>query len=112
MLCPNCGNDNRAGRRFCSQCGTGLAVACPNCGAGNEAEDLFCGNCGSALGPSATPPEADSSRLAPEAERRLVSVLFADLVGFTALSEDRDAEEVRELLSRYFDLCRRLIARY
>jgi class 3 adenylate cyclase/predicted ATPase len=73
---------------------------------------LFCGNCGSALGPSATPQEADSSRLAPEAERRLVSVLFADLVGFTALSEDRDAEEVRELLSRYFDLCRRLIARY
>ncbi|HET6770527.1 MAG TPA: adenylate/guanylate cyclase domain-containing protein, partial [Actinomycetota bacterium] len=39
-------------------------------------------------------------------------MLFADLVGFTALSEDRDAEEVRELLSRYFDLCRRLIARY
>src|SRR5918992_1103850 len=114
MLCTNCGNDNRPGRRFCSQCGNALAVACPNCGAGNEAEDLFCGNCGSALGPSdsATPHEADFSRLAPEAERRLVSVLFADLVGFTALSEDRDAEEVRELLSRYFDLCRRLIARY
>ena len=114
MLCPNCGNDNRAGRRFCSQCGTALAVVCPNCGAGNEAEDLFCGDCGSALGPSgsATPQEADFSRLTPESERRLVSVLFADLVGFTALSEDRDAEEVRELLSRYFDLCRRLIARY
>ena len=40
---------------------------------------------------------------APAAERRLVSVLFADLVGFTPLSESRDAEEVRELLSRYFD---------
>ena len=46
------------------------------------------------------------------AERRLVSVLFADLVGFTTLSESRDAEEVRELLSRYFDTCRTLIARY
>ncbi|HEY0414923.1 MAG TPA: adenylate/guanylate cyclase domain-containing protein [Gaiellaceae bacterium] len=46
------------------------------------------------------------------AERRLVSVLFADLVGFTALSESRDAEEVRELLSRYFDTCRRLVERY
>ena len=46
------------------------------------------------------------------AERRLVSVLFADLVGFTTLSESRDAEEVRELLSRYFDTCRRLIALY
>ncbi|MGZ4241778.1 MAG: ATP-binding protein [Actinomycetota bacterium] len=46
------------------------------------------------------------------AERRLVSVLFADLVGFTSFSEGRDAEEVRELLSRYFDTCRRLIDRY
>ena len=49
---------------------------------------------------------------APSAERRLVSVLFADLVGFTSLSESRDAEEVRELLSRYFDTCRRLIGLY
>jgi len=46
------------------------------------------------------------------AERRLVSVLFADLVGFTTLSESRDAEEVRELLSRYFDSCKRLILLY
>jgi class 3 adenylate cyclase len=46
------------------------------------------------------------------AERRLVSVLFADLVGFTALSEVRDPEEVRELLSRYFETCRRLIGLY
>jgi predicted ATPase/class 3 adenylate cyclase len=48
----------------------------------------------------------------PTAERRLVSVLFADLVGFTTLSEARDSEEVRELLSRYFETCRTLIARY
>jgi class 3 adenylate cyclase/tetratricopeptide (TPR) repeat protein len=46
------------------------------------------------------------------AERRLVSVLFADLVGFTTLSEYRDPEEVRELLSQYFDRCRSLIERY
>ena len=49
---------------------------------------------------------------APAAERRLVSVLFADLVGFTTLSESRDPEDVRELLSRYFDTCRRLIELY
>jgi class 3 adenylate cyclase/tetratricopeptide (TPR) repeat protein len=42
----------------------------------------------------------------------LVSVLFADLVGFTPLSESRDPEEVRELLSRYFDSCRRLVELY
>jgi class 3 adenylate cyclase len=45
-------------------------------------------------------------------ERRLVSVLFADLVGFTSLSESRDPEEVRELLSRYFDRSRRLVELY
>jgi predicted ATPase/class 3 adenylate cyclase len=39
-------------------------------------------------------------------------VLFADLVGFTAASEARDAEATRELLSRYFDTCRRLITLY
>jgi class 3 adenylate cyclase len=52
------------------------------------------------------PPQA-----APTAERRLVSVLF-DLAGFTTLSESRDAEDVRELLSRYFDTSRRLIELY
>ena len=46
------------------------------------------------------------------AERRLVSVLFADLVGFTTISEGRDPEEVRELLSRYFDSAREQIERY
>jgi class 3 adenylate cyclase/tetratricopeptide (TPR) repeat protein len=45
-------------------------------------------------------------------ERRLVSVLFADLVGFTPLSEERDAEDVREMLSRYFELAAGVIARY
>jgi class 3 adenylate cyclase len=53
-----------------------------------------------------------SSPTAPVAERRLVTALFADLVGFTTLSESRDAEEVRELLSAYFDTCRTLISRY
>src|SRR5207247_6511296 len=51
-------------------------------------------------------------RESPTAERRLVSVLFVDLVGFTTLSETRDAEEVRELLTRYFDTSRTLITRY
>ncbi|MDP8931415.1 MAG: AAA family ATPase, partial [Actinomycetota bacterium] len=48
----------------------------------------------------------------PVAERRLVSVLFVDLVGFTSLSESRDPEDVRDLLSRYFESGRRLIELY
>src|SRR5207248_727356 len=109
MRCSSCGTENREGRKFCAECGSPLAAACPACGAANEPGERFCGECGGALTAGATPPVA---RHAPAAERRLVSVLFADLVGFTRLSDTRDAEEVRELLSRYFDICRRIIAVY
>ncbi len=60
---------------------------------------------GGANAASATPSSAT-------AERRLVSVLFADLVGFTSLSERRDAEEVRDFLTKYFDASRAVVGRY
>jgi class 3 adenylate cyclase/tetratricopeptide (TPR) repeat protein len=75
----------------------------------------FCGECGTALvetTSAASPASTPAGEVAPAAERRLVSVLFVDLVGFTALSESRDSEEVREFLSHYFDTCRRLIELY
>jgi class 3 adenylate cyclase/tetratricopeptide (TPR) repeat protein len=74
----------------------------------------FCNECGTSLDAAAMPPSPPPAAVFPErtSERRLVSVLFADLVGFTAASEARDAEETRELLSRYFDTCRRLISLY
>ncbi|MFL5710531.1 MAG: adenylate/guanylate cyclase domain-containing protein, partial [Chloroflexota bacterium] len=56
-----------------------------------------------------TPPRAAAE---PVAERRHVTVLFADLVGFTPFAEERDAEEVREVLTRYFDLARGIIDAY
>ena len=105
MNCSACGTENRAGRKFCSNCGAPLALACPACGAANDPDDRFCGECGAALEGEPRPAPA-------EAERRLVSVLFGDLVGFTPLSEDQDPEAVRELLSRYFDTARRVIERY
>src|SRR3954454_675514 len=106
--CSACGAENRPGRRFCSQCGATLDVRCASCGAENDPGDRFCGACGAALdGPAAVP-----SAPATTAQRRLVSVLFADLVGFTTLSEHRDPEEIRELLSRYFERCRTLIERH
>jgi class 3 adenylate cyclase/tetratricopeptide (TPR) repeat protein len=116
VVCSNCGTENRPGRRFCSACGTSLAIPCPSCGAANEPGDRFCGQCGSALKADAVPAPASQTAMAtrtgPESERRHVSVLFADLVGFTSLSESRDPEEVRDLLTRYFDECRRLVDRY
>jgi len=48
----------------------------------------------------------------PVAERRVCSVLFCDVVGFTPLSEARDPEAVRELLSRYFSVARTVVDRY
>ncbi len=55
---------------------------------------------------------AAAAAVGPVASRRVTSVLFGDLVGFTTLSETRDQEDVRELLSSYFDECRQIIARY
>ena len=115
-VCASCGRENREGRKFCVDCGQSLAVelTCAACGAPYEPGERFCGECGTAL--ATTPEPAAAVVAAPVepavAERRLVSVLFADLVGFTSLSESRDPEEVRELLSRYFDTCRRLIGLY
>src|SRR5205823_7628199 len=79
----------------------------------------FCGECGSSLASgevAETPTAAGDGRQlpgsGPVAERRLVSVLFVDLVGFTAASEQRDAEDTRELLSRYFELAREIVDRH
>jgi len=111
VTCPSCATENQTTAKFCVECGTALALICPSCGAPHSPGQRFCAECGTGLAaaPPAAPPLA---REAPAAERRLVTVLFADLVGFTAASEQRDAEETRELLSRYFDTCRRLIGLY
>jgi class 3 adenylate cyclase/tetratricopeptide (TPR) repeat protein len=115
MLCPNCKTDNDPGRKFCGECGSSLALLCANCGAPNPPTVKFCGECGASVQQAAhitAPPQPVADHHPPASERRLVSVLFADLVGFTTLSESRDAEEVRELLSHYFDTARELISRY
>jgi class 3 adenylate cyclase/tetratricopeptide (TPR) repeat protein len=109
MICANCGTENESGRKFCKECGTSLAVACTNCGSSNTPDAKFCGNCGTRLGDAAIGAAAQP---VPPAERRLVTVLFADLVGFTTLSEGRDPEDTRELLSRYFELARDVITRH
>ena len=111
LECGACGASNLAGRKFCGECGAALELACPSCGAPNPPTVRFCGECGTALAasPSARTSEEPAARVA---ERRLVSVLFADLVGFTTASEDRDPEETRELLSSYFEIAKTLVERY
>jgi class 3 adenylate cyclase/predicted ATPase len=75
---------------------------CPSCGEPVTPGKRFCHACGFALTPVAE----------PLAERRVCSVLFCDVVGFTQLSESRDPEAVRELLTQYFGLARTVIGRY
>jgi class 3 adenylate cyclase len=123
IVCATCGTDNRAGRRFCRSCGAELGAVCPACGAANEAGDRFCGTCGSALAtaaagraaarpPAAGPVATPGAPAGPTLERRLVTVLFADLVGSTAMAEGQDVEAVRDLLGRYYELCREIVDRY
>jgi class 3 adenylate cyclase/predicted ATPase len=89
-------------RRFCSQCGKALERSTE----GSEHPP-------SPRRPASFPTATAGSGLAPPtAERRRCSVLFVDLVGFTALSASRDPEDVREILSSYFDLARTVIRRH
>jgi class 3 adenylate cyclase/tetratricopeptide (TPR) repeat protein len=119
--------------KFCGECGARLASGCPGCGFQNPPGMKFCGECGTPLGTAAASvgagaghPEAQVSAGgggisrsigepfagAPITERRLVSVLFADLVGFTTRSDGTDPEQVREFLDRYFEQCREVVERY
>jgi len=87
-----------------------MVLGCPACGAGNEPGDVFCGECGVALAGVVVASSAEA--VPPVSERRVCSVLFCDLVGFTPLSEVRDPEEVRELLSAYFETATTVIRRF
>ena len=125
MNCASCGSSNEPGRKFCGECATRLAITCPNCGSANTPGVKFCGECGTTLAAAANqggPAAATASPVGgaaappalagPVAERRLVSVLFVDLVGFTTFAEGRDSEDVRETLTRYFELASDIIGRY
>jgi class 3 adenylate cyclase len=116
--CARCGASVGEGHRFCGNCGAPVG-GCPACGEPVIAGNRFCHACGHALAElvptspvtTSAPPEAAGVG-APVAERRVCSVLFCDLVGFAPLSEARDPEAVRELLSEYFGVARTVIGRY
>jgi class 3 adenylate cyclase/tetratricopeptide (TPR) repeat protein len=114
--CSQCGFESPPGMRFCGRCGTALAARCPHCGAEAPPDFRFCGHCGKNLQESASPAPDRAvytpkhlaakilkSRSALEGERRQVTVLFADVAGFTSLAEKRDPEDVHRIINGCFE---------
>ena len=97
MHCFDCGFGNPEGARFCAGCGARLAESCPACGFAVEADHQYCAACGHRLASAPARPGTPAA-----GERRQVTVLFCDLVGYTRLSQQLDAEEVHALLERFF----------
>lgn len=95
-VCPGCGELGDAAQRFCGHCGAALAQSCAACGEDNPPGFRFCGACGAACDAGGSSPPDATERI--DGERRWVTVLFADLSGFTALSERSDPEEIRSMV--------------
>src|SRR5688500_1096928 len=103
--CNTCGSATPAEAKFCMSCGAQFERVCPSCGTPAPPEAKFCMSCGTALDPAAAPAAkqpapapAPAARPAPADERRQVTVLFADLSGYTAVSERMDPEDMKALV--------------
>ena len=105
MRCAACGFDNAAGARFCGSCGAVLEQRCPACGEAIAPGLAFCTSCGAPLEGAAT--------AAPRREeRKVVTVLFCDIVGFTTRAEQLDPEDVRRVLSPFYARLRAELERF
>jgi class 3 adenylate cyclase len=106
LVCAVCGAAQPGGARFCNACGTSLWADCPSCGTPQQSSAAFCSACGFALNTAAA-----VGRRGHE-ERRVVTVLFADLAGSTALGERLDPEEVRDVQSELFEFLNAEVVRH
>ncbi|TMB92224.1 MAG: zinc-ribbon domain-containing protein [Chloroflexi bacterium] len=117
MRCPYCQTENPPTAKFCLECGKRFGV-CPNCGTVNPPTAKFCIECGTALLPLATSEKPHQSTqhsgdgqtqplpeiLTPREERRVVTIMFADITGSTPLADHLDPEDMRAILIGYFNL--------
>jgi class 3 adenylate cyclase/tetratricopeptide (TPR) repeat protein len=100
--CPACGFLNPGDAAYCGRCGGALGRTCASCGAGRlPAELKYCTTCG-----------AELDRPEPALERKIVSVVFVDVVGFTTLAENLDPEDVRRIIDPYYACVRSELERY
>jgi len=129
MKCPKCQSENPVEANFCIECGAPLESCCPKCGAITPAAGKFCKKCGADLRESKLYPPIDYSqplsytpkhladkilafRPSIEGERKQVTVLFADVKGFTSISAKLDPEEVQTLISECLAFFTEEIHRY
>jgi ABC-type oligopeptide transport system substrate-binding subunit/class 3 adenylate cyclase len=136
MHCPKCNTENRENAKFCINCGARLMLVCPECGTQLPPSARFCDACGAQVG--ALPGEVREEPGAPDAvaerlqrlvprelaerlrasggemagERRMVTILFCDVTGSTAMAEDLDPEDVMEIMDGAFDVLIEPIVRY
>ncbi len=129
MKCPKCQTENREARKFCFECGAKLVLVCVECGFENLPGEKFCGECGHALAEPRDAPPVDydqpqsytpkfladkilTTRSSIEGERKLVTVLFADVANYTSISEKLDPEEVHQIMDGCFKILMDKIHRY
>jgi len=129
MKCPECQFDNREGAKFCIDCGTKLEINCSKCNHLNPPASKFCEECGYDLTKPAEALTIDYSepqsytpkhltekilntRSSIEGERKLVTVLFADVANYTSMSEKLDPEEVHQIMDGCFKILMDEIHRY
>jgi class 3 adenylate cyclase/tetratricopeptide (TPR) repeat protein/ribosomal protein L40E len=130
MICPNCSTVNPENARYCISCGQPMPRICSVCGAVNPPDARFCNQCGSPLDGAPLPTGerpaqlngnhtsgvvlANATTPAEETteQRRVVTILFADLASSTALAEDLDPEDARALLAVFFGIMAREIHRH
>ena len=116
--CAGCGADVLPTSSFCQRCGRRLVCSCVSCGYECESDFAFCPRCGTvraaagAVIASVPPPPPAISEPSHEADRRQVTVVFADLTGFTSLAEGLDPETLRSFQNALFAVMAQSIARY
>ena len=121
MKCPSCQSDNPQSAKFCVECGKKFETICPQCGISNSLAFKFCYECGADLKSLKDTTPIDYSRphsytpkfLADkiltnrsfiEGERKLVTVLFADVANYTSMSEKLDPEEIHQIMDECFKI--------
>jgi class 3 adenylate cyclase len=109
VICASCNHENRAEAKFCEECAAPLKRICASCGAELRPTAKFCDECGlptASRAKAAGPRPKAESQTSSAGTRKIVSIIFADLMGSTALQERLDPESVNRVMDAYYQAVR------